>query len=202
MKLTRALILVAGLFAAISADATSVVPPTFDQLVAESEQVFRGVVTATRCEWKGSGDQRRIVTVVTFDVRETVIGDLPPTIELEFLGGEIDGEGMLIAGQPKFEVGDEDILFVAGNHVSLCPLVGMMYGRYLVVRDSGTAAIVARNNGAPLTTVEEVADKMETASVAHALAQFKSSGGISVASFCSAIRNRAAALGRSDVANQ
>lgn len=199
MNIIRALPLIAALLASMSATATTVVPPTFDQLVVESEQVFRGVATGIRCEWKGTGDQRRIVTLVTFEVREVILGDLPATIELEFLGGEIDGEGMLVAGQPKFEVGDEDILFVAGNRVSLCPLVAMMYGRYLVVRESETQAFVARENGVPLTAVQDVSNEMVSGQAARVLAQLQVDGGLSVAAFSSAIRERAEALGRRDV---
>src|ERR1017187_6152731 len=61
MKLLRSLlpIFCAGL-AVASLRATTVIPPTFDQLVSEAELIFEGTVTDARSQWTGEGAERHI----------------------------------------------------------------------------------------------------------------------------------------------
>ncbi len=70
MKLLRSLFLMscAGL-ALVSVHATTVIPPTFDQLVSDAEFIFQGTVTDTRSQWMGEGAQRHIVTLRHFQGR-------------------------------------------------------------------------------------------------------------------------------------
>jgi hypothetical protein len=112
--------------------ATIVRPPEFDQLVLLSDCVVRGTVTDVRSEWRGDGENRAIHTIVSVRVAECLVGDATDTIELVLLGGEIDGESLIVTGQPRFQIGDEDILFIKGNGVRMCPVLAMVYGRYLV----------------------------------------------------------------------
>jgi hypothetical protein len=69
---------------------------------------------------------------------------------------------MTVGGMPRFEVGDEDVLFVSGNGRSICPLYGMMHGRYSVERDPATGRkFVTRSNGVPLRSTTQVSAPME-----------------------------------------
>ena len=179
--------------------ATTVLPSSLEELVAQAELVVRATVTNTRCEWRGAGEDRRIVTVVTIRVRETLVGDAPPELALEFLGGEVDGQWMRVEGQPRFKVGDEDFLFVAGNGRNLCPLVGMMFGRYLVAQDDAGRQLVARENGVPLTDVEEIATPLDGGPVAHVLARSQRGQAMTPADFSAVVRDVARRLGRTDV---
>ena len=45
-----------------------------EELVERSASVVRSRVSAVRCEWRGEGETRRIVTVVTFAIDETIVG--------------------------------------------------------------------------------------------------------------------------------
>ena len=54
MKLLSSLLLTLSLGLAVpSVRATTVIPPTFDQLVSDAELIFEGTVTDTRSEWTG-----------------------------------------------------------------------------------------------------------------------------------------------------
>lgn len=48
--------------------ATTVRPPTFDELVGDAELAFRGRVIDIRTDWAGAGDRRYIATCSTATV--------------------------------------------------------------------------------------------------------------------------------------
>lgn len=55
--------LVAALFAALAAHATSVTPPSFPELVSESDLIARGTVTAVSSRWVDAAGSRVIKTL-------------------------------------------------------------------------------------------------------------------------------------------
>jgi hypothetical protein len=128
--------------------AMTVRPASLDELVSGSDAALRTRVLAHRCEYKGTGEQRHIVTIVRLEVERVLFGEPNQTIELEFLGGEIDGKGMLVGGQLRFAPGERDILFVKDNRRSLCPVYAVQYGRFLVIEDKTSARTrVFRSDG-------------------------------------------------------
>lgn len=179
--------------------ATTVIPPTFDELVERADSVVRSRVTATRCEWRGEGEERRIVTVVTFAVDETIVGTAAPTAELEFLGGEIDGERMIVAGQTRFAAGHEDILFISRERGTITPLVRMMYGRFLVARRDDGSRLMARSDGTPLLALDQVSAPLGRPPTGEALAMALAADTYSPEEFAEAVRESARRLGRTDV---
>lgn len=198
-RLIAALAVVLGCLAA-PARATSVLPPTLDELVQDSAEVIRTHAVATRCEWRGTGEDRRIVTVVSFEVAETIVGKPRSTIELEFLGGEIGRERMFVLGQTAFAAGDEDILFVSRETSALTPLVRMMYGRYLVGTGAGGRALVARANGLPLVATGQIAAPMDDEETAReTAAMLLHASPMTPDEFSDAVRASARRQGRTDV---
>ena len=184
----------------VNARATTVIPPTLDELVERSDAVIRSHVTATRCEWRGDGENRRIVTVVTFEVDEAIVGEPAKTLELEFLGGEIDGERMIVAGQTRFAPGHEDILFVSRQTSAVSPLVRMMFGRYLVVDADGAGReVVARANGTPLLAADQISAPLGEAPTPEVMAQILAADPYTPDRFADSIRECARRQGRTDV---
>ena len=144
--------------------ATTVVPPSFDSLVAQADYVVHAVVKSVSSQLQVVQGHKRIVSYVALDVREVITGNPPAQLVLQMLGGTVGNETMFVEGAPQFQVGDEDILFVHGNGTQLSPLVAIMHGRYPVVHDAMTKAdYVARNNGKALYSEQEVALSMEQA---------------------------------------
>lgn len=174
MPLSKRYVAILGLlFAAFAARlaATSVVPPTFDQLVGQADYVVRAVVKSVNSEWRIDGGSRHIITKVELDVREVITGTPPTPLVLEYLGGRVGDTEMKIEGAPNFFVGDEDILFVRGNGRQISPLVAIMHGQYLVQRDSQTGQErVLRSNGVPLYNEKEVSQPMTRANAVKAQA--------------------------------
>lgn len=148
--------------------ATTVTPPDFEQLVNESDYVVRAVVTKVTSEWRGERGQGAIVTKIELDVREVISGTPPQPLVLEMIGGKVGDEEMRIEGAPRFEVGQEDILFVQGNGRNIHPLFALMHGRYPIRREgSGGREFVCRDNRVPLEDPAEVALPMTDGATAE-----------------------------------
>jgi hypothetical protein len=177
MKLLRSLFLMlcAGL-AVASIRATTVIPPTFDQLVRDAELIFEGTVTGVRSEWAGQGAERNIVSYVTFNIEDAIKGAPGKTYTIRMLGGTIDGETAEVADAPRFKIGDRDILFVEHNGNQFVPLVGIMQGRFHVQKDAGGRDIVTKDNGASLANVAKLGidEKAAVSGPALSAADFKS----------------------------
>ena len=165
-----------SLFGICAAQATTVIPPTFDQLVSQAQVIFQGTVTDVRSQWAGEGGQRHIVTFVTFKVEDTLKGTAGATYSIRLLGGTVDGETMEVTDTPKFKVGDRDILFVENNGSQFVPLVGIMNGRFRIQPDQQTGHdIVATGEHAPLHDVAQLGTGIHPAGgVALSPEEFKS----------------------------
>src|SRR3954451_18031632 len=95
MKLLRSLILLLLVPLALPvARATSVIPPTFDELVTKAETIFEGTVTVSRSEWTGEGSNRHIVTYVSFKLADAIKGAPGSDYTIQMFGGTVDGETM------------------------------------------------------------------------------------------------------------
>jgi hypothetical protein len=141
----------------LSTRATSVVAPSFSELVAEAQVIVRAKVREVRCAWVDSPQGRVIKTYVTLDVLKRLKGEATDELTLQFLGGEIDGESMRVSGMPRFVVGRTEVVFVSGNGRRFCPLVAMMHGRYRVQTDATSRReYVARDDGVPLESEHDV----------------------------------------------
>lgn len=177
MKLCRSLLLLLGVGLAVAGvRATTVIPPTFDQLVSDAEFIFEGTVTETRSQWAGQGADRHIVTHVTFKIEDALKGAPGTSYTIQMLGGTVDGETLEVAEAPRFKVGDHDILFVEHNGSQFVPLVGIMHGRFHVQTDAGGREVVAKDNGAALADPSKLGQDEQAAVTGPALlaADFKS----------------------------
>ena len=147
----------AGIAGFPSARATSVIPPTFPELVAEADAIVRGRVTDIAVRRTAAPDGTPIIkTFVTFAVERTLKGADRREVTLEFLGGTVGEESLVVTGMPRFERGAADYLFIERNGVQFCPLVAVRHGRYRLLRDAGGREFIARDNSVPLTDVAQV----------------------------------------------
>lgn len=143
---------------------TSVVAPTFDDLVARAENIVVAEVVATRSTVVDSRAGRAIVTDVTVSIAQTLKGPIHAQRSLELLGGTVGDETLSVAGMPEFHVGDRDVLFIRDSGRPVSPIVGFMYGRFRIVRDSRTGVEMLRtHDGRPLATIDEVGNRQPPA---------------------------------------
>jgi hypothetical protein len=170
----------AALFFVASGSAMTVRAPTFAELVAKAETIVHVTVDSVRAQWDTSPSGQRVIhTYVTCRVHDTIKGPATDELELRFLGGDVGTDHLVIADMPKFDVGAEYVLFVAGNKQAFCPLVHVMHGSYPVVTDSITGERrIARHDREPLQSISDVERPLgpHTAAGAHgalSLAQFR-----------------------------
>lgn len=150
--------------------ATTVIPPTFDDLVTRAELIFQGSVTGVKSQYVGEGANRHIATFVSFKVNEQMKGKAGTDYTMQMMGGTVNGETMEVTDAPKFKVGDRDIVFVEHNGSQFIPLVGIMHGRFRIQQDQKNGSeIVALNSGAPLADVTQLGHDEQAASVGSPL---------------------------------
>lgn len=133
--------------------ATTVIPPTFDELVDQADVIFQGKVTDVRSQWTGEGAQRYIVSYVTFRVDEGIKGNPGQSYTIRMLGGTVGDETMGVTDAPEFVTGDRDIVFVQNNGSQFIPLVGIMHGRFHVQRELSGREAVLTNEGASVSAL-------------------------------------------------
>ena len=118
------------------------------QLANLAEQIVRVRVVDVQGQWDRSADGRAVIhTYVTCQVVKTLKGAPVDKIRLRFLGGRVGDTRMEIPEMPLFTPGEQSVLFIAGNGMAFCPLVGAKYGRYRVMRDASGVERVAPPDG-------------------------------------------------------
>ncbi len=146
-----ALIAVAMWGFAQSAAASTVRPLVLDELVEGAAIAFHGRCTGNRVEI--DAQTRLVVTFTTFEVTEAIKGPVASTHVIKQIGGILPGgdSGMIVHGVPKFAVGQEVVLFLAGVSAwGFSSPVGLGQGRFDVAE--GPAGKVVQL-GRPLRTL-------------------------------------------------
>lgn len=197
MRPVRYLIALATLLATgLAARATSVIPPEFSELAANSDYVIRGKVKSLANEIRLRDGREVPFTRVEVQVSEVIAGDAPAKVVLTMLGGKTsNGDELVVEGAPKFTVGDESILFVKDNGTAFYPLYAVMHGVYPVKRDKASGReYVARANGLPLAATAEVALPLAEGEMARELRKhIRISDALTPAEFARSIRETRAA---------
>ena len=88
--------------------ATTLARVSLDQLAAASDDVARVRCAGAESRWENGA----IWTVTTFDVIESMKGNLPPQVVVRLPGGKVGQLTAAVDGTPKFVPGDEAVLFL------------------------------------------------------------------------------------------
>jgi hypothetical protein len=147
-----------------AADATTIIPVSFQDLVRTADTIFVGEVVEQHAEWENSRDGRSIITVVTFNVARVLKGRAGLATQLTFLGGTIDDATLQVGGMPQFHVGDRDMIFTGpASERLISPLVGFAQGRIRIDRDARTGVDrVRRFDGAAFTATSALGQPRST----------------------------------------
>lgn len=141
MQLMRAFI--ALLFVGLSvvpARAITVVPVTFEELVADATAVVYARVADVEGRW--TADRRGIESVVTLEALRYLKGDLGPAVAMRLPGGEAGGFVNLLPGAPVLHAGDLVMLFLVSRGPAIPVPVGLTQGVFRVKRDAGSGAVL------------------------------------------------------------
>jgi len=157
--------------AATMAGATTVIQPTFNELVERAQVVFIGETIAVESYWASTPQGPAIFTRVTFRVERVLKGSLGAQTTLEFLGGSIGDTRLEVSGMPKFRVNDRDVIFADERGRPMSPIVGFMHGRFRVLHDPASGReSMARFNFQPFASISELDPSATPARVASSRA--------------------------------
>ena len=189
-SLHPALRLLGFLLALGTAQASSVVPPEFTELVNESDYIVRAVVKSVTAEERTMpSGSRMIFSKIELEVTQVIAGQPPARLVLQVLGGQIGDRELSIAGAPKFAAGEESIFFVQGNGRQIYPLVRMMHGLYHIRKEAANGReYLSRSNGEPLRHVDEISRPIVSATAGPALPRQLEAEALSPADFVLKIR--------------
>lgn len=115
----------------------------FPELVARAEQIVVGTVIDIREELDAAGTPFTLVTLSHLSVWKGTAGS---TLTLRFYGGTAGDVTVRDPDMPTFVLGERDVVFVAGNGTSVCPLVGVWQGRYYVRADPGLGTDIVEDS--------------------------------------------------------
>ncbi|TNE51431.1 MAG: hypothetical protein EP343_04870 [Deltaproteobacteria bacterium] len=119
-----------------TANATSVLQLSQEQMVEMSNLIVRGKVLKQKSIW--GPKKMGIVTLVTIQVLEEMVGrTAPKEVIVRHFGGQIGNEKVHIAGFPTFTNGNEVVVFLQSS--KYLPkeeylLIGLSQGKYVVQR--------------------------------------------------------------------
>jgi hypothetical protein len=125
-RVTTAVLLVLGsMVTGNVASADNNVVPSIAALTEVSSLILTGEVVASESEWNGG----LIVTRSRVRVTECLLGDCPPTVTVDMLGGQIGDIVQAVDGGAQLPLGEEVILFLRSRdaEVSYSP-VGLASG--------------------------------------------------------------------------
>ena len=125
--------------------ATLLRPLSVEQLADLSDVVVRGRVETVEVVWNDRVTMP--ITRVRLDVIETIEGEAGARrITLTVPGGERDGVALDYLGRPRFEPGEEVVLFLQRRPTGAFLPVGLAQGRLEVERDAATGGHALRRD--------------------------------------------------------
>ena len=144
-RTARALCATVLLAVSALAGASTLLRVSVDELTQRAEFVFEGEVVSLQAQ--RSGARGMISTFVTFNVIDTIKGSASvESIELKFLGGNLEGERLEVNGSRIPELGERGVYFVESLTQDLInPLLGWSQGQYLIQTEDGVEQVTSVN---------------------------------------------------------
>src|SRR5206468_5767605 len=119
--------------------ATTVVPVADADLVSTATAIVIADVPAIESRWDPA--TRRIFTVITLDVRDSLKGEIPlGPLTIRQLGGRVAGMQAWVEGSPEFTVGERVLVFLSRNADGTLRVAHLYQGKFSIVTDLQTGA--------------------------------------------------------------
>ena len=145
-------LLFATLLSFAAAQATLVPRLSLEQLAAESELVVHGTVVRRWADW---GPSRQFIwTHHEVRVADVLKGRPALSIVVSEPGGEIGNIGMAVAGAPRYQVGQEVVLFLERTPIGYLRGSGWGQGNFAVVESTTGESRTVRSAHGGATLIE------------------------------------------------
>ncbi len=138
MKLLGFVIVLAGwMLTMVSAQATTMVSMSLDQLTEASTDIVQGRVVNQVTAWNPSHTQ--ILTITTVEVTQRFKGDSASTLEVQQMGGTVGHAHSSVSGDVALQPQTEYVFFLEPEPgTARYHLVGMMQGAYHIYQDASS----------------------------------------------------------------
>jgi len=127
-------LLFAFLFLPVILRATTLARLTLDQLAAGSDAVARVRYAGAESRWENGA----IWTITTVEVVETMKGNLPKEIVVRLPGGRVGHLTASVEGTPKFNPGDDAVVFLQRTRAGGFTVAGWVEGTFRISSDPRT----------------------------------------------------------------
>jgi hypothetical protein len=129
------LLIFAALSIAAAVRATTLARLSLDQLAAAADNVARVRCAGAESRWENGS----IWTVTTFDVVESMKGKLPAQVTVRLPGGRVGHLTAAVDGTPRFNPGDDAIVFLERSSAGGYSVTGWVEGTFRISRDPRTS---------------------------------------------------------------
>jgi len=131
-KLVMAGALVTLALGGAAAVASTFVAMTSEQMIVEADTVIEGRVIGTVSRWDDAG--RIVISETRINVNEVIVGTAPSVVTVQTPGGEVGNTYVEAVGFPKFDRGQDVILFLkASEDNETRRVLGHQQGHFEVV---------------------------------------------------------------------
>ena len=146
MPILVRLLIVSFLAAATSLQAITYIVPTDRDLVHEADAI---VLAKAMCSYTQVSTDGRIVTIAELDVTRSLKGAFRKgdTLRLSEIGGSLTNITLAVPGSPRYENGEDYLVFVAVSQSGETATYGMGLGRFKKVTDLHGLTTFSRGMG-------------------------------------------------------
>jgi hypothetical protein len=143
IKTLQAFTMALALIALPSLRATTLARLNLDQLAAAADGVARVRCTAAQSRWENGS----IWTISTFEVIETMKGNLAARIAVQTPGGKVGHLTAAVNGTPKFSPGEQAIVFLERGRGGNYSVAGWVEGTFRITLDpAGQSELVTQDS--------------------------------------------------------
>ena len=118
--------------------ATVLLPGDLGDIAHAASAIVRGTVVDVRSDW--ADNRRRVETIVTLRVSESLKGEMRGLVSVKVPGGVLGRYRSITIGAPSFRPGEEVVLFLGAEPPALPYVIGLGQGVFRVQRDLRTGA--------------------------------------------------------------
>lgn len=130
------------MLAALPASATTLAPMNLRQLTAAAQLVVRAKCLGSASRWEGG----EIWTFTRFASIESFKGAAPPEFTVGALGGKVGAIESVVAGTPRFQPGEQVVLFLEPSPAGGYGITGWVEGTFRLRRDAAGRPLLTQDS--------------------------------------------------------
>jgi hypothetical protein len=165
MKHTHSCSVLVGLiltyFTAVTLHATTLAQLSLEQLTSAATVVVRARCIGAESRWRDG----EIWTITSFRAEEIWKGNVPPEFHVWILGGRFGSVTSYVPGAPRFQPGEETVLFLEPTRFGALSITAWGEGMFRVQRDPLTGQARVTQDTASLPIFDPIARRFHASGI-------------------------------------